>query len=118
MEVDATISVRTLTLSVESWARSPSHDVMQERTVVTAQVRSHQRGEFVSRIAVLNNNRGGPIAHGADLADSGGVVEGLDYDSHRESIFDGLLGDVIASPETERDKDDSGRYREAQSGVA
>ena len=35
-----------------------------------------------------------------------------------ESIFDGLLGDVIASPETERDKDDSGRYREAQSGVA
>ena len=38
--------------------------------------------------------------------------------THRESIFDGLLGDVIASPETERDKDDSGRYREAQSGVA
>ena len=67
---------------------------------------------------MFDDDHGGPVGHGADLAHAGGVVEGLDDDSHRESIFDGLLGDVIASPETERDKDDSGRYREAQSGVA
>ena len=80
MEVDATISARTLTLSVESWARSPAQKLRGRDRSVRASVTT--------------------------------------YDSHRESIFDGLLGDVIASPETERDKDDSGRYREAQSGVA